>query len=79
MRLLKPTAPVRLTRHAEMTWSYCACVGAHMNVAAMAAAIHERIADMRMPPLTTARDVSQMAWAYLYMDRVIVHLVVQVL
>ena len=50
-----------------------------MNVAAMVAAIHERVADMRMPPLTTARDVSQMAWAYLYRDRVIVNLVVQVL
>ena len=75
--MLKPTAPVRLTRHAEMTESYCACVGAHMKVAAMVAAIHERVADM--PPLTTARDVSQMAWAYLYMDRVIVNLVVQVL
>ena len=78
MRLLKPIAPVRLTRHAEMTGSYaCACVGAHMKVAAMVAAIHERIAAM--PPLTTARDVSQMAWAYLYIDRVIVNLVVQVL
>lgn len=50
-----------------------------MKVAAMVAAIHERAADMRMPPLTTARDVSQMTWAYLYIDRVIVNLVVQVL
>ena len=50
-----------------------------MNAAAIVAAIHERIADMRMPPLTTARDVSQMAWAYLYIGRVIVNLVVQVL
>jgi hypothetical protein len=50
-----------------------------VNVAAIVAAIHERIADMRMPPLKTARDVSHMAWAYLYIDRVIVNLVVQVL
>lgn len=71
---------MRFTRHAEMTGSYaCAWVGAHMNVAAIVAAMHERIADMRMPPLTTARDVSQMAWAYLYIGRVIVNLVVQVL